>query len=183
MDNPQETTAPSQFKLGWLIGMIEGEGLVGLYRNRSGNNKTFYYRPVIKIYNTEIALIARCHEYLTELGVPHFIYENKPRLKLTGKEYKTLYSLYIQGIKRCEKALKVLQPELFTGQKGDNLKLIDEFIKERLSKPMTQKNQLREPSETELKIVEQVKLNNLRGKGARSLNDYTQSAANKAVKI
>jgi len=182
MGNQQATIASSQFKLGWLIGVIEGEGLVGLYRTKSGA-KTYYYRPVIKIYNTELEFIARCHEYLEEMDIPHYIYEGRPRLRVTGKEYKTLYSLYIQGIKRCQKALAVFKPEMFTGQKGRNLSLISEYIDERLSRPMTQRNQTREPSVTELKIVEQVRLNNLRGKGAGSLNDYTLSTANNAVKI
>lgn len=178
MGNQQATEASSQFNLGWIIGMIEGEGLIGLYKNKSGNNKTYYLRPVIKIYNTEISLIAKCHEILLELGIPHHIYEGKPRLKATNKEYKTLYSLYIQGIKRCDKALKVLRPELFTGQKGKNLKLIQEYIDIRLATPMTKSNKNRQPSETEIKIAEQVRLNNLRGKDARSLNDYTLSVAN-----
>lgn len=178
MGNQQATEASLQFKLGWLIGMIEGEGLVGLYATKSGNKRTTYYRPVIKIFNTEAELIARCHEYLTELGVPHHIYEGKPRLKSTGKEYKTLYSLYIQGIKRCEKAISVIKPEYFSGVKGHNIRLIQQYIHSRLSVPMTRQNRDREPSKTELKIAEQVRLNNLRGKDARSLNDYTLSMAN-----
>lgn len=182
MGNQQGTQELLQFKLGWLIGMIEGEGLVGLYKGSAGKHRknSDYYRPVIKIYNTDEQLIARCHQYLTELNVPHYIYQSTPRIKATGKEYKPLFSVYIQGIKRCEQAIEILKPEYFSGQKKENMFLIRKFVQERLKVPMTGRNQNRKPSATEIKIAELIRQNNLRGKGSRLLNDYTLSQANNA---
>lgn len=180
MGNPQQTERT--FKIGWLVGAIEGEGMVAVYRSTAKTAQKPDYKPVIKIYNTDERFIKRTLDYLTELEIPHHVYESKPRIASTGKEYRTLYSISIQGIKRCKVATTVLEPELFSS-KRQRMSLLKKLVDMRLAVPMTRANYGRGWVKEELDLIEAIKNDLPRGYGSRMLNDYTQSAANNAVKI
>lgn len=176
MGNQQETIEPSHFELGWLVAAIEGEGLVGIYKCTSGTKGNISFKPTIKIYNTDTAFVERCMDYYSKYNIPFHVRESKPRLKATGKEYKSLYTVDIQGYKRCAEALKTLRPSLFAA-KRDRMEALEEFVKSRLATPMTRRNNDRGYSEKEVKLISFIRSSNLRGKGSRILNDYTLSQA------
>lgn len=169
-DNQQGTR---DFMLGWVIGAIEGEGTIGIHR--AGSNK-FYYKPIVKIYNTEIRFIDRCHSYLMLLDIPHYIYKAIPRIKFLNKKYRPLYSINILGFKRCKKALDILINYFVV--KKEKAYLLHELCIERLKTPMTFQNQGRQYTDKERKLIEELKILNLRGKDSGLLNDYTQNARN-----
>ena len=179
MDNQQETLDP--FKLGWIVGVIEGEGTIGIH-NGAGKGSAASYKPVIKIFNTDKDFIARCHEYLEEFGIPHYIYISNPKIVRLNKRYRELYQVTIAGFKRVKIATEILKPEMFSS-KSEQLRILTELVNDRLSTPMTRQNFGRSYTDKQLSQIEAIKQLNQRGKGSSILNDYTQSTANNAAKI
>jgi hypothetical protein len=92
MDNQQERL----FNLGWLIGIIDGEGGVMLHTVKKGNG---YYAPAIYIGNTNLAIVDKVSKILTDLDVGHHILSKTLK---SGKEFK---SVRIYGLKRTHKLL------------------------------------------------------------------------------
>lgn len=64
MDNQQATEA----ELGWLAGIIDGEGTITIQR-RMRKNKYPEYEPRICITNTDTDIIFKCDELFRKLGI------------------------------------------------------------------------------------------------------------------
>lgn len=139
------------FVLGYVCGMVDGEGTIGIHRGSIKYDQ--HFKAVIKIYNTNPDIVQAVHQYLEILEIPHHIRKAIPRIGT--KVYKPLYSLTIEGFKRVKTALEIL----VQGLAGKKLQaeLLLEICNLRLNTPMTGGNQNRLWTSQQLELVAKIK--------------------------
>lgn len=104
------------FQLGWLVGLIEGEGCITL--NRSGVTKTNFgtkISPYLSITNTNDKLMQKAVEVIKSLGLPFHLTMRKGVIRIE-----------IWGQGRVKKWLEMISPYLVG--KRDQADLILKFI-------------------------------------------------------
>jgi len=124
MDNQQESLRLER-KLGYLAGIIDGEGTITL-RFHSRKDKTPIIQPAVTIVNTDIKIINACANTLKELGLPFWLTEYE------GKgNWKKRYLIEISGLKRVPKILSVITDYL-VGKK-ELAEIVNEYCERRLN--------------------------------------------------
>jgi len=138
MDNQQRTIV-TEADLGWLAGIIDGEGSVLLFLGVRGA-KLNNCSPQVIVGNTEKIMIERIAAICSGLGVGCYISQRQPRdsqpgpLGITRKTaYKTLYVASVVGFRRVAALLDRVNPYLVTSKK-ERGELILRFIRQRLAK-------------------------------------------------
>lgn len=131
MGNPLERQS---FDLGWLIGIIDGEGCFTLSSVRkTPKGMATAYHPRIQITNTNIRIIEKAKGVLSTLGLTCYIYTRFPKI---GRPY---YRLEIAGLKRVKKLMDEVG-HLFECR-SSQAELLRQYVEVRLSKrpcsPMT----------------------------------------------
>jgi len=184
-DNPQRKV--SEIEIAWLAGFIDGEGSIGLkVQKYMRGKKVFYVAPYVHICNTHLATLDYVDYILKGLHIGHYFQWAKPHRYPHGKkdvsEYKPLWRLMIDGMKRCKPLLLALIPYIVT--KLDDAKLVMEFIESREAShykhlPYTEK---------ELRIINRYRRIVKKGISVdeislESLNDYTQDTLVDSVKV
>lgn len=163
MDNQQEM---HMFELGWLVGALESEGTIGIHRaNKSGS----YYKPIVKIFNTDMIFIERTCEYCKVFEIGHYVHKSTSIQR--EKKYKPVYSVTVGGYMRLLKFLNLVRP--YVRSKKEHVETILQIINSRLATPMTGQNRGREFSANEMILIEKMRMLNLRGKGMQILRDFT----------
>lgn len=129
MDNPQGTLSiVSEAELGWLGGMIDGEGTVAFsvyYRENSMN--VIRAKPQIIVTGTDRALIERVADIIGRLGVGvHFQTRDLRNVRYTGRvtnasKFRPLHVVTVAGFKRTMKLLPIVLPHVYSikRQKGE----------------------------------------------------------------
>lgn len=131
MDNQQATQA----ELGWLAGIIDGEGWIGFtvtYDHRGEGKSNRNKRTVkteIKVVNCDKAIIERTADIFRKLGVNPFL-----RQARTTTRQRAVYECACKHMTGTE---KILQPilEHLTGNKQERAILLLRFIDLRRSNP------------------------------------------------
>lgn len=160
MDNPQATHS---FQLGYIAGIIDGEGTIGIHISDKYGN----YKPVLKIFNTDLRLIEYVSSFMKLHDMPHYVYISNPKRAKT--RYRPCYAIVVMGYKRMNKVLNKIIPIVYAKRK--QAEFLMEIIKSRLSVPMNYQNQMRKFTLYELNLVKKIKKLNQRGRGMRVLND------------
>ncbi len=88
MGNPLEKLS---FDIGWLIGIIDGEGCFCLDQKR---NPSLKFYPRIQITNTNLLIIQKAKRILSDAGLTCYSYTRIPKV---GKTY---FRLEVVGLKR-----------------------------------------------------------------------------------
>jgi hypothetical protein len=79
LENEQETTR-TLIQIGWMAGLIDGEGSVILQSVKSNEKRvTYTYHPRISIYNNDLNLISEVCKFLDRFGVKYFVQERPSR--------------------------------------------------------------------------------------------------------
>ena len=120
MDNQQVTLA----ELGWLAGIIDGEGYIGLCPQHDlRRNSDHRVRPELHISNTDEAIILKAHDIIKRMGVNAYIRAAKANTNVKKDQYRLT-------VLRMSQALSVLKPCLpyLTGDKQERARLIVQFI-------------------------------------------------------
>lgn len=126
IDNQQERL------LWWLGGIIDGEGCITINHHRLHKNsqkETLLFSPNIIIVNTNKIIIDTCEMILRENDIPFYISYVPSQVE---KNYKEKWAIKISGIKRCVRALNILQPYII-GKKEEAI-LVKKFCENRLTK-------------------------------------------------
>src|SRR3990167_2233372 len=124
MDNQQAT----QWELGWLAGMLEGDGHIGIRYNRVGTkNPKRYFLTNIEFTNTDKAIIEKVYDICLKLGTKMHVKTNK---ELKGKAHrrKVVYCARTHRMSGVEPVLEGLLHYL-VGEKRERAYLILRFIK------------------------------------------------------
>lgn len=135
MSNQQVTQA----ELGWLAGIIDGEGYLGLRLHKDYRNKNAEYRmirPEIHITNCDEEIILKTRDIAAKIGVNAYIRASKASGKVKRDSFRF-------QIKHLNKTIRLLKPltEHLTGNKQKRAKLMIEFCESRLSRPFERKTE------------------------------------------
>jgi len=132
MDNQQERLAKNFIDIGWLTGMIDGEGSIRMARRKRRNEHRkgrINYVPEVTISNTSKEAMERfrgiCQGY--RIG-GHLCLHS-----VQTKSWKTRWSIKICGLKRCNKMLHLISDHLTI--KTKQARIVMEWIDYRLSLP------------------------------------------------
>lgn len=123
MDNQQVT----DFDLGWLVGIIDGEGCFSLNESNSWGGRYTYILPAVYIVNTKDSIIDKAASILKRLNIPHYV-----QVMTRAKHQKPAKRLNINGFKRVQKFLEVLASYFET--RKDQVQCLVKFIALRLTK-------------------------------------------------
>ena len=126
MGNQQAT----QIELGWLAGIIDGEGYIGIqsYKTRIGHPS---YSTEVSISNTDEKIILKAQDIMVKIGVVPYI--NSSMYKTVNKPtHKAVWKLVVH---RMNKNIRLLTAsgQYLTGLKKERGELVLEFCKSRLS--------------------------------------------------
>ena len=119
----------TQIEIGWLAGMIDGEGYLGFQAYKTRNN----HRSVsveLSITNTDEQMILRLQNILQRIGVNPYI--NNSTYKIKHKPtHKNVWKIVLHRMNKVLKVLEIVNPYL-TGQKQERGKLVLEYCQSRL---------------------------------------------------
>src|SRR3990172_1603803 len=164
LDN-QQVIGFEPIELGWLAGIIDGEGCLSLH-DRSGKRRGTGMTPLVSICNTDLAIIERISQILAKMEIGNFV----SKLYVAHKNKNPYKVVSVQGLKRVGKLLTFVIPVL-TGQKCKKAILLNEFCISRLSDwhaaPFTSR---------QLDIYHEIRDLNRRGRKAKNLRDYTPNS-------
>jgi len=135
-DNPQETV--TDMEIGWLAGIIEGEGSICLtVHKRADRLQQVRVTPKIIITNTDQDIIGKCESVLRRLNVGRWVHTTKPnniqKAKQLAVGYKAITYIEVVGIKRLHSLLQKILPCL-VGEKKKRAELLFLFTDGRLRK-------------------------------------------------
>ena len=140
MGNQQGTLNVSEKELGWLAGIIDGEGSVILFLGVRKGGKINNVSPQVIVGNTDFALMEKYVDILTRLNVGVHVSTRLPRYqtgvegsKPSNKAYKTLKVASTAGFKRVKALLDVITPYLVT-DKRRKAELLLQLIDRRLAR-------------------------------------------------
>lgn len=139
IDNQQEM--PNQAEIGWLAGIIEGEGSVTMNARKKHWNGWNGYGVDLKIYavNTDAGIIEKCVQIIRKIGVEPYINERKtvPIPKKTNEgvytSEKTILAVSVSRMVDILKVLHIVTPHM-AGEKKSRSNLIMQFIQRRLER-------------------------------------------------
>ncbi len=121
MDNPQVT----EFEIGWLIGIFDGEGCYTLAKTTRHGSATI--TPGIKFVNTNFEIVEEVCKILTAVGVGHYVYNSwRTKNQKAGKRIEIL------GLLRIKKFFDIFFSKMRC--RIDQAKILKEFVDLRLSK-------------------------------------------------
>jgi hypothetical protein len=124
-DNQQKRV--TDLDLGWLAGIIEGEGC--FYLQATHNRKQTAYSPQIFITNTNERIIAKAERIIKALGLACYIYLQKQG------SYRNCWKVAVMGMKRVQRFIHILYP--YIECRREQLECLKTFTEERLSKIRT----------------------------------------------
>lgn len=131
MDNPQAT----DIELGWLAGIIDGEGWIGMsieteHWHRVGKQtRQKSIKVEIKVVNTDPAIVERTAAIMRKLGVnPYLRHGNRTQVK------NPVYEVSIKRMAPVQRLLLVVRDHL-VGTKQQRADLMLRFIQLRLENP------------------------------------------------
>lgn len=135
-DNQQQT--PTDGEIGWLAGIIEGEGSISLSCWIRSKNSKPKIGTEIRIYNTDAGIIKKIVDILERLDCGYYINERqqKPMKTAEGSKYggiDPMLTICIKTLPEAYKLGKIIQPWLY-GDKADRLDLMLQYLSRRLKK-------------------------------------------------
>jgi len=178
-DNQQRKV--NEIEIAWLAGFMDGEGSIGIkvqsyHPIKKGNYA--YFAPYVQIVNTHYGSIMKVDDILTRMHVGHHISEARRHLNPNGKrtvdEYKRLWRILINGLKRCKPFLIEITPYLVV--KKEDAEMVIDFINSRESNYYKQSPY----SQRDLDIVNRFRSVRRSGRAnkvisLKSLNDYMRN--------
>ncbi len=136
-ENQQETASDGE--IGWVAGIIDGEGSICLQINRRANRtQTLRVTPKVIVANTDSGIVERLAEILTKMGVGRYVMHSVPSNKgpLVKTATKPITYIHISGLKRVHKLLHLLEPWL-AGEKKERCVRLKRFIDRRFEQAET----------------------------------------------
>ena len=180
MGNQQGTLPVTDVELGWLAGVIDGEGTVAFsvypLRHRGKILQVVRVKPQIIVTNTDKDLVEHVSAIFARLGVgAHFqTREQHGRGFATRAIYRPLHVSNVSGFKRAKKALESVGPHLVS--KKAKADLVLRYIRQRELKMSVQwptRNRPCPVDADDLRLIREILLysaaNNLKGSKSTKL--------------
>lgn len=115
------------FDLGWLIGIIEGEGTFLLYKKKCSQRNPISYGVKIVIYNTNLKIIENIERILK-----NFYIKYTTQKVIRDSKRKISYQVVIQSFANLKRLFDIFGDK-FPCRK-EKPKILKEYVKLRLSK-------------------------------------------------
>lgn len=144
-DNQQESSLLKERQLGWLGGIIDGEGTITI-RVKERKGQSTFLTPVISMVNTDKLLMDTFTDILKEYNIPHWVSYYEPT-----KNWKPRWQVQIGGLRRCQKALPIIKDYLVA--KKELAEIVLDWCNSRINKAGKREYY----SEKDLEIVRLVK--------------------------
>lgn len=110
--------------VGWLAGILEGEGCFSLQRKINGTKLSL--TPLVQITNTNLLIIDKAQRIVKDLGLACQVYVQKQRAA------RICYRVVVLGMKRVKRFLDVIDP--FIECRREQLECLKAYVNLRLSK-------------------------------------------------
>ncbi|MGD9643968.1 MAG: LAGLIDADG family homing endonuclease [Elusimicrobiales bacterium] len=114
-------------ELGWLAGLIDGEGCITLTRAHQRDS----IRPILQITNTSLPLLEKAQRLIEELS------GKRPNIKIQSNRgkfgYRTCYIIQIRRHATIASVLRALTPHMVA--KREQTELVLAFVESRMSAP------------------------------------------------
>lgn len=180
MDNPQGTLNVTEVELGWLAGMIDGEGAVSfsVYFRTEGMN-TIRVKPQVIISGTEKVMIEKAADIISRLGVGvHFqtreqLIAYKSSLASGASKYRPLHVVTVAGFKRAAALLSIISEHLVS-TKREKSEMMLQYMSQRLQKTADHGRWATHDADDlrlMMKIMEHARDFGAKGTGPRYLNE------------
>lgn len=114
--------AKPNFEIGWLVGIIDGEGWIMLAKAVNHPSGNIRYIPTIGVNATDKSMIDEMSRILDKHQVGHWIGKKEAQ----KKKWKDQWQLIIRGFKRSRKMLDLLGDSLIVKQ--DRADVLRKFI-------------------------------------------------------
>lgn len=129
-ENSQDITMGNQqermfFKIGYILGLIDGEGNLSLRSYRQLNGRT-NYSPILQVECTDRKIINQFAQYMQDLNLPVYLVEIKAR-----RNYRSSLRFLLKGMKRMNPVLDLLLKYPFAKHK--QAETLKQFINYRRS--------------------------------------------------
>lgn len=124
MDRDNQQANPN-YEIGWLVGIIDGEGWVILGKALNYPSKRYRYIPTVGINSTSPLIIGECHRILDKYNVGHWIQQSKIR----NVKWKDQWVCVIRGYKRIKQILPIIKDRLIA--KSQQANILYDFIQYR----------------------------------------------------
>lgn len=138
MDNPQQTLSDAE--LGWLAGILDGEGSILLFFGVRKHGKLNNVSPQVILGNTEQVMIEAYVKLVKKMGAGVHVCTRQPKAggipgmtAARASKYKLLYVASSVGFQRVCNLLRPVIPYLVTSKK-QRAELILRFIDQRLAR-------------------------------------------------
>ena len=128
MGNQQASATEAE--LGWLAGIIDGEGYIGLQIEWKTKRNQDRIAPQIHISNCDEVIILRARDILRKIGINPYIRATKANSVIKRDQYRLQMKRYSVILK----LLNIITPYL-TGEKKERAELVREFCEVRLATP------------------------------------------------
>lgn len=123
----------SDFEIGWLAGIIDGEGYLGITKvNRKDRKSPNCVYTDLQITNTDTQIVERCASIIRKLGVNPYVLEKTHNVKL-NPQWKTSYNICLRKFSDIVKILEAVYPHL-GGEKQAKARLLLDFVRTRVGK-------------------------------------------------
>ena len=126
MGNQQATV--SDIDLGWLAGIIDGEGYVGLQIEWKTKRNQDRICPQVHISNCDEAIVLRARDVMRSIGINPYIRATKANTQIRRDQYRLQTKRYSNILR----LLTVIAP-FMTGEKKERAELVREFCDIRLN--------------------------------------------------
>lgn len=142
----------TDFELGWLAGLMDGEGCITMTRNNGKN-----LMPMVQVTNTNLDLMEKAKEIMELLAGREI---NIHSQNMRGKRgYRNCYYIAVRNQLGVSRILTALLPHLVA--KKVQAELVLEFVNSRIATPRRSRfgargGQHRPYSDYELELLEQV---------------------------
>ena len=165
----------SEFNLGYLVAIIEGEGnlTLSVELEKRGKNR-LQIRPQLIIEVTEKEIIIKCHEIL-RYG---FYFPPKLCKGYIYKKRKQSFRLVIGTRSSLLEVLELIEPRMFSEGKKQQAQLLMEFIKSRIIRKRNMGGRVLPYSPREIEIYEEIKKYHTKGRKARTWEQWQEVLKN-----
>lgn len=135
MGNPQGTLNATDVEIGWLAGIVDGEGTIAFSVYKAPGYRDIRVKPQIIVTNTDKALIERVAQIYGRLGVGAHLQTRTSRhpTAFTAAQYRPLHVANVSGFKRVARLLPIITPNLVTS-KREKGEMVLRYINMRLKK-------------------------------------------------
>lgn len=139
----------TKLELGWLAGLFDGEGHIGIHRSKS-MKCTCRKRSIT---NTNLGIINECSRLLHKINVFHIVYKNKDNAQRKGG-YKQCYTIRIDRTAEMAYLMGMLSPYLkSTDKQLSILRVLSQIENMRRSDGKKPNCRKRKENPTQLQLV------------------------------